>query len=36
MTWSEPEYQEFILEGAEFDKYTQQWWDRVETYYKNN
>ena len=36
MTWGEPEYQEFILEGAEFDKYTQQWWDRVELYFKNN
>jgi len=36
MTWGEPEYQEFILEGAEFDKYTRQWWDRVELYFKNN
>lgn len=27
-------YQEFILEGAEFEKYTNMWWDRVEEYYK--
>ena len=26
-------YQEFILEGAEFDKYTDMWWARVEKYY---
>lgn len=30
------EYQEFILEGDEFQKYTNLWWDRVESYYKNN
>jgi len=36
MTWGEPEYQEFILEGAEFDKYAGMWWDKVELYYKNN
>ena len=26
-------YQEFIIEGAEFAKYTDQWWARVEKYY---
>jgi len=26
-------YQEFIVEGAEFDKYTDMWFKRVETYY---
>ena len=29
----EPEYQEFVLEGAEYDKYRGMWWDRVEQYY---
>ena len=29
-----PVYQEFILEGQEFDKYTSLWWDKVESYYK--
>ena len=28
-----PVYQEFILEGTEFDKYANLWWERVETYY---
>ena len=27
------EYQEFVLEGAEWDSYVSQWWDRVERYY---
>ena len=36
LVWGEPKYQEFILEGAEFDKYSRMWWDRVEMYYKNN
>jgi genome maintenance exonuclease 1 len=27
------EYQEFIVEGAEFEKYTTLWWKRVEEYY---
>ena len=26
-------YQEFIIEGAEFQKYTDMWWKRVEEYY---
>jgi len=30
------EYQEFIVEGEEFKKYTDQWLDKVEQYYKTN
>ena len=30
------EYQEFVLEGAEWEKYEAMWWDRVETYYRIN
>ena len=30
------EYQEFVLEGSEFDKYTNLWWNRVERYYREN
>ena len=26
-------YQEFIIEGSEFDHYSNLWWDRVESYY---
>jgi hypothetical protein len=28
-----PEYQEFIIEGADFDYWTNRWWARVEEYY---
>jgi len=28
-----PEYQEFVLEGAEFEKYRNLWWKRVELFY---
>lgn len=31
-----PEYQEFVLEGAEYDKYCDQWWRKVEQYYLLN
>ena len=31
-----PEYQEFVLEGAEFELYRQLWWQRVEQYYMLN
>jgi hypothetical protein len=31
-----PEYQEFVLEGAEFEKYRSQWWRRVEQFYLLN
>ena len=30
---AEPEYQEFILEGEEFDYYCNEWWKRLELYY---
>ena len=33
---SEPEYQEFVVEGAEFEDWRQQWWKRVEQYYMLN
>jgi genome maintenance exonuclease 1 len=28
-----PQYQEFVLEGDEFDHYTNEWWKRLELYY---
>jgi genome maintenance exonuclease 1 len=28
-----PEYQEFKLEGADFDYWANQWWHRLEQYY---
>lgn len=31
-----PQYQEFVLEGAEFEKYRCKWWKRVEQYYMLN
>lgn len=31
-----PEYQEFVLEGANFDKYRDLWWRRVEQFYLLN
>ena len=31
-----PQYQEFVLEGAEFEIYRNQWWKRVEKYYMLN
>ena len=31
-----PEYQEFVLEGTDYDKYCNQWWKRVEQYYMLN
>lgn len=30
---SDPQYQEFIIQGAEYDLYQQLWWQRVEEYY---
>ena len=30
------EYQEFVVEGADFEYWTSQWWDRVERYYRIN
>ena len=29
----QPKYQEFVLEGAEFEKYRSLWWKKVEQYY---
>lgn len=31
-----PQYQEFVLEGSEFEKYRSAWWRRVEQYYLLN
>jgi genome maintenance exonuclease 1 len=33
---SDPEYQEWIIEGTEFDQWRRRWWDRVEQYYRNH
>lgn len=33
---TEPEYQEFVLEGAEFEKYRNLWWKKVEQFYLLN
>ena len=32
--WTKPEYQEFVVEGLEFDKYKDKWFERLEQYYK--
>jgi ATP-dependent exoDNAse (exonuclease V) beta subunit len=34
--WGEPQYQEFILTPDKFDYWTEQWWLRVEQYYREN
>ena len=31
---TQPQYQEFIIEGVEFQKYRDIWWERVERYYQ--
>jgi genome maintenance exonuclease 1 len=36
MIIGESKYQEFVLEGAEFDKYRDLWWRRVEQFYLLN
>jgi hypothetical protein len=36
MKWGEPQYQEFVLEGSNYDKYVELWWDKVHQYYRNN
>jgi ATP-dependent exoDNAse (exonuclease V) beta subunit len=33
---SEPQYQEWIVEGAEFEQWRQRWWARVEQYYQSH
>ena len=35
-TYSTPEYLEFVIEGAEFDHWTNEWTKRVEQYYRTN
>lgn len=32
-TWTEPQYQEFVIEGSEFDEYVNKWFGKLETYY---
>lgn len=32
----QPQYQEFVLEGAEFERYRNLWWKKVEQYYMLN
>lgn len=34
--WGEPQYQEFVIEGAEFDHWCDQWWRRLELYYRTS
>ncbi len=34
MCSADNQYQEFIVEGSEFDKYTNLWYERIEQYYK--
>lgn len=34
--WGQPEYQEFILTPDEFGYWEDQWWNRVEQFYKEN
>ena len=36
MVWGEPTYQEFILKPEDFSYWEDQWWQRVEQYYKQN
>ena len=33
---TQPIYQEFVVEGAEFEKYRVKWWEKVEQYYMLN
>ena len=33
---TQPEYQEFVISGMEFEMYRQLWWQRVEQYYLQN
>lgn len=32
--WGEPQYQQFVLDSADFDMWCNRWYDRVEQYYK--
>ena len=33
---TEPQYQEWVVEGTEFDQWRDRWWHRVEQYYQNH
>ena len=33
---TQPQYQQWVVEGAEFDQHTQRWWARVEQYYQHH
>ena len=33
---TEPQYQEWVIEGAEFEQWRQRWWTRVEQYYQSH
>jgi ATP-dependent exoDNAse (exonuclease V) beta subunit len=33
---TEPQYQEWIVEGSEFEQWRQRWWTRVEQYYQDH
>lgn len=32
-SWTDPQYQEFIIENSEFDSYVTKWFQKLETYY---
>lgn len=34
--WGDPQHQTFIIEGDEFDRYVDLWWNRVEQFYLAN
>jgi len=36
MVWGDPAYQEFVLKPEDFSYWEDQWWQRVEQYYKQN
>jgi len=36
MVWGDPAYQEFVLKPEDFSYWEDQWWQRVEQYYREN
>jgi len=36
MVWGDPAYQEFVLKPEDFSYWEDQWWKRVEQYYREN
>ena len=36
MVWGDPAYQEFVLKPEDFNYWEDQWWKRVEQYYREN